>query len=68
MKQEKQSETTKLLSKKALGYVLFLEEAATYFLNRPTNGEDIAHWANIYNAENCTKIAQYIRNVSDSYE
>lgn len=35
----------------------WLEEAARYFENRPIGGEDKAHWANVYNAENCRKIA-----------
>lgn len=35
----------------------FLAEAATYFRNRPTDGEDRAYWANVYNAENCERIA-----------
>ena len=35
----------------------FLEEAARYFETRPTKGEDRTHWANVYNAENCRKIA-----------
>ncbi len=35
----------------------FLEGAAVYFSNRPTHGEDQAHWSNVYNAENCRKIA-----------
>lgn len=35
----------------------FLREAARYFLNRDTGGEDKAHWANVYNAENCNRIA-----------
>ncbi|WP_028955933.1 hypothetical protein [Sulfitobacter sp. 20_GPM-1509m] len=35
----------------------FLEEAARYFEGRNTNGEDKAHWSNIYNAENCRKAA-----------
>lgn len=39
----------------------FQEEAARYFSNRPTNGEDAAHWANVYNAENCTKTAEFLR-------
>lgn len=33
--------------------VAFLEEAARYFENRPTGGEDRAHWANVFNAKNC---------------
>ncbi len=37
--------------------VAFLLEAAGYFERRPTNGEDRAHWSNVYNAENCRKIA-----------
>lgn len=35
----------------------FLNEAAIYFSKRPTNGEDAAHWSNVYNAENCRKAA-----------
>lgn len=34
----------------------FLREAARYFGKRETNGEDMAFWANAYNAENCLKI------------
>lgn len=33
--------------------VAFLTEAARYFESRPTDGEDRAYWANVYNAENC---------------
>lgn len=39
----------------------FLEDTAQYFENRPTNGEDRAHWANVYNAENCRKIATFVK-------
>jgi len=35
----------------------WLREAARYFAKRPTGGEDSAHWANVYNAENATKLA-----------
>ena len=35
----------------------FLRDAAKYFDNQPTNGEDRAHWANVYNAMNCRRIA-----------
>lgn len=42
--------------------VAFLNEAAKYFSNRPTNGEDAAHWSNVVNSENCRKIAQYIQS------
>ena len=34
----------------------FLEEASRYFENRPTHGEDRAHWSNVHNAENCRKV------------
>lgn len=40
--------------------IKFLEEAAEYFEHRPTNGEDRAHWANVYNAENCRKAIEEI--------
>lgn len=60
MKTEKPSEITKSPFDIMKG-VLFLEEAARYFLNRPPKGEDRAYWANIYNAENCTNIAQYLK-------
>jgi hypothetical protein len=36
---------------------VFLLEAARYFERRPTGGEDRAHWSNVYNAENCRRIA-----------
>lgn len=35
----------------------FLEDCAQYFESRPTGGEDLAHWANTSNAENCRKAA-----------
>lgn len=40
--------------------ILFLEDVEKYFLNRPTNGEDRAYWANVYNAENCRNIIDLI--------
>lgn len=40
--------------------VEFLGEAARYFRNRPTDGEDRAHWANVYNAETCERIRDWI--------
>lgn len=43
--------------------IKFLEEASRYFANRPTNGEDKAHWSNIYNSENCLKIADLIEGL-----
>jgi hypothetical protein len=41
----------------------FLHNAAKYFENRPTYGEDTAHWANTYNAEKCRKIADEIEKL-----
>ena len=46
----------------------FLLEAARYFRKRPTNGEDRAHWANVYNAENCEKMAVEFRALLDEVE
>ena len=37
--------------------IVWLREAASYFANRPTGGEDAAHWANVYNAESANKLA-----------
>jgi hypothetical protein len=42
---------------------IFLRRAATYFENRPTDGEDRAYWSNVYNAENCRKIADEIERL-----
>jgi hypothetical protein len=36
--------------------VKFLREAANYFRNRPTKGEDMAHWSNTVNADNCERL------------
>jgi hypothetical protein len=41
----------------------FLHNAAKYFENRPTDGEDTAYWANTYNAEKCRKIADEIEKL-----
>jgi hypothetical protein len=41
----------------------FLHNAAKYFENRPTDGEDKAYWANTYNAEKCRKIADEIEKL-----
>lgn len=46
----------------------FLEEAARYFENRPTNGEDRAHWANVQNAENCRKVAAHVATLTAKLE
>lgn len=45
--------------------IKFLEEAAQYFGKRPTNGEDKAHWANVYNAEACLKIAELVKDLAE---
>jgi hypothetical protein len=37
--------------------IIFLHETADYFEKRPTNGEDKAHWSNVFNAKNCREIA-----------
>lgn len=42
----------------------FLREAAKYFRARPTNGEDRAYWSNVYNADNCEKIADLIERMT----
>lgn len=46
--------------------VTFLIAAAGYFEKRPTNGEDRAHWANVYNAANCRRIARRIEVLSNA--
>lgn len=38
-------------------YIAWLEEAARYFEGRPAGGEDLAHWANVANAEMARRIA-----------
>jgi hypothetical protein len=45
--------------------IKFLEDAAKYFEKRDTSGEDKAHWANVYNAENCRKVAELIKDLQD---
>ncbi len=47
---------------------IFLRRAAAYFENRPTEGEDRAHWANVYNAENCRKIADEIERLREALQ
>lgn len=42
----------------------FLMEAARYFRGRETGGEDRAFWSNVYNAENCEKIAAMLTPTS----
>lgn len=45
--------------------IKFLKETAKYFENRFTNGEDQAHWANVYNAENCHKIIKELERLHE---
>lgn len=44
--------------------VEFLESAAKYFETCNTQGEDRAHWANVYNAGNCRKAADAITQLT----
>lgn len=44
----------------------FLRAAAKYFENRPTEGEDRAHWSNVYNAKNCRDIADRLAALNQS--
>lgn len=46
----------------------FLNEASKYFEKKSTGGVDMVYWANVYNAENCIKAADYIRYQSDDIE
>ena len=41
--------------------IKFLKETASYFEHRDTCGKDKAHWSNVYNAENCLKIAEMLK-------
>lgn len=43
----------------------FLEQAARYFQKRPTSGEDMAHWSNVANSENCRAISDLIERQHD---
>lgn len=38
----------------------WLNETAIYFENRPTHGEDKAHWSNVYNADSARKISKLL--------
>jgi hypothetical protein len=42
--------------------IVFLEKVAEYFTERPTGGEDMAHWANVYNAEKCLAAAEMLKS------
>lgn len=48
------------LRDEARASIKFLMEAAKYFETRGTAGEDMAHWSNVYNCENCRKAARVI--------
>lgn len=47
--------------------VKWLREAARYFSSRDTGGEDRAHWANVYNAENANKIADRLAELMNTH-
>lgn len=46
--------------------IAWLREAARYFSARDTKGEDRAHWANVYNAENARKLADRLAELSSN--
>jgi hypothetical protein len=46
--------------------VAFLNEAAGYFERRDTQGEDMAFWANVSNAENCRKAAVALSSLAEA--
>ena len=52
----------------AAALVEFANEAAAYFEKRPTGDEDLAHWSNVYNAENCRKIAASLATMREALE
>lgn len=45
--------------------IKFLDDAAEYFEKRDTHGEDRAYWANVYNAENCRKVIELIKDLQE---
>lgn len=45
----------------------WLLDAANYFDRRPTGGEDLAHWSNVQNAENCRKISRLLVDADCRY-
>lgn len=46
--------------------IAWLKEAANYFKNRPTNGEDSAHWANVYNSQFAASLADRLSGAAPS--
>lgn len=63
------NEYTRGLNADVPSLIKFFDEAAIYFKNRPTEGEDGAYWANVYNSENCTIAANTLTSlVGGNYE
>lgn len=58
--------TVKIKEENVEHMILFLQEAARYFENRGTGGEDSAYWANVYNSENCRNIAAFLKEMNVS--
>lgn len=54
------------MSGDAKALAAFLNDAARYFENRPTGGEDMAHWSNVANAENCRNAAKLLAELAAS--
>ena len=46
-------------------YIKWCSEAAHYFENRKTNGEDLAHWSNVINAQTAREISSFLRTIKD---
>lgn len=44
--------------------IAWLNEAEKYFSNRPTKGEDSAHWSNVANSACCVKLALSVARLS----
>jgi hypothetical protein len=42
--------------------IKWITEDGRYFAKRDTKGEDMAFWSNVYNSENCEKIANLLRS------
>lgn len=45
--------------------IKFLDEARAYFAGRPTGGEHSAYWANVYNADWCEEISNFISTMEE---
>ena len=46
----------------------WLRDLARYFEARNTYGEDIGHWANVFNAENANNLADRLASLSKTEE